>query len=120
MSEKRSPVLNPKRKTLERSFHPGKMRWRHAVTSVGVNTLERENPAHPLKEINHPLFPTQRAYGFTPNTLTHVIKGLYRQAELNGATSYCRRRGFLTRLSEKGVSVRVYAKAGFFYSVTHV
>jgi integrase/recombinase XerD len=63
--------------------------------------------AHPPKDINRPLFPTQRARGFTPNTLTHVINGLYRQAGLNGATSHSGRRGFLTRLSEKGVSVRV-------------
>ena len=63
--------------------------------------------AHPPKDMNRPLFPTQRAYGFTPNTLTHVINGLYRQAGLNGATSHSGRRGFLTRLSEKGVSVRV-------------
>jgi integrase/recombinase XerD len=63
--------------------------------------------AHPPKDMNRPLFPTQRALGFTPNTLTHVINGLYRQAGLNGATSHSGRRGFLTRLSEKGVSVRV-------------
>ena len=63
--------------------------------------------AHPPKDMNRPLFATQRAFGFTPNTLTHVINGLYRQAGLNGATSHSGRRGFLTRLSEKGVSVRV-------------
>jgi integrase/recombinase XerD len=63
--------------------------------------------AHPPKDMNRPLFPTQRAYGFTPNTLTHVVNGLYRQAGLNGATSHSGRRGFLTRLSQKGVSVRV-------------
>lgn len=61
----------------------------------------------PPKDLTKPLFPTQRAHGFTPNTLTHVINGLYRQAGLNGATTHSGRRGFLTRLSEKGVSVRV-------------
>ena len=46
MSENRSPVPNPKRKTWERSFHPGKMRWRHAVTSVGVkNHHPKQNRA---------------------------------------------------------------------------
>ncbi len=63
--------------------------------------------AHPPKDIHKPLFPTQRAQGFTPNTLTHIVNGLYKQAGLNGATSHSGRRGFLTRLSEKGVSVRV-------------
>lgn len=69
--------------------------------------LARYIAVHPPKEMNRPLFATQRAFGFTPNTLTHVINGLYRQAGLNGATSHSGRRGFLTRLSEKGVSVRV-------------
>jgi len=63
--------------------------------------------AHPPKDLHKPLFPTQRAHGFTPNTLTHIVNGLYKQAGLNGATSHSGRRGFLTRLSEKGVSVRV-------------
>lgn len=63
--------------------------------------------AHPPRDLTKPLFPTQRSSGFTPNTLTHVINGLYRQAGLNGATTHSGRRGFLTRLSEKGVSVRV-------------
>ncbi|MFM1977519.1 MAG: hypothetical protein RLZZ151_34 [Pseudomonadota bacterium] len=63
--------------------------------------------AHPPKDLHRPLFPTQRALGFTPNTLTHIVNGLYKQAGLNGATSHSGRRGFLTRLSEKGVSVRV-------------
>jgi integrase/recombinase XerD len=63
--------------------------------------------AHPPKDIHQPLFRTQRALGFTPNTLTHIVNGLYKQAGLNGATSHSGRRGFLTKLSEKGVSVRV-------------
>ena len=63
--------------------------------------------AHPPKDATKPLFRTQRAQGFTPNTLTHIVNGLYKQAGLNGATSHSGRRGFLTKLSEKGVSVRV-------------
>jgi len=30
--------------------------------------------AHPPKDMNRPLFPTQRAFGFTPNTLTACNK----------------------------------------------
>ena len=63
--------------------------------------------AHPPKTMNRPLFPTQRALGFTPNTLTHVINGLYRQAGLNGATSHSGRRSFITNLASKGIGVRV-------------
>lgn len=63
--------------------------------------------AHPCKDSKKPLFATLRADGFTSNTLTHIVNGLYRQAGLDGATSHSGRRGFLTKLSEKGVSVRV-------------
>lgn len=63
--------------------------------------------AHPCKDAKKPLFATQRAEGFTANTLTHIVGGIYRHAGVDGATSHSGRRGFLTRLSEKGVSVRV-------------
>lgn len=63
--------------------------------------------AHACKDPKKPLFKTLRADGFTPNTLTHIVSGLYKQAGLDGATSHSGRRGFLTKLSEKGVSVRV-------------
>lgn len=63
--------------------------------------------AHPCNDLKKPLFATLRADGFTSNTLTHIVNGLYRQAGLDGATSHSGRRGYLTKLSEKGVSVRV-------------
>jgi len=63
--------------------------------------------AYPCKDLKKPLFATLRADGFTSNTLTHIVNGLYRQAGLDGATSHSGRRGYLTKLSEKGVSVRV-------------
>ena len=53
------------------------------------------------------MFSTQRAEGFTANTFTHIVGGIYRHAGVDGASSLSGRRGFLTRLSEKGVSVRV-------------
>jgi len=61
----------------------------------------------PCLDAKKPLFATLRADGFTSNTLTHIVNGLYRQAGLDGATSHSGRRGYLTKLSEKGVSVRV-------------
>lgn len=63
--------------------------------------------AHPCKNLKKPLFATLRSDGFTSNTLTHIVNGLYKQAGLDGATSHSGRRGYLTKLSEKGVSVRV-------------
>lgn len=63
-------------------------------------TLRRRNP-------DHALLSTQRSAGFTANSLTQVINGIYRQAGFDGASSHSRRRTFLTNLAEKGVIVRV-------------
>jgi len=64
------------------------------------------------------LFSTQRAEGFTANTLTHIVGGIYRHAGVDGASSLSGRRGFLTRLSEKGVSVRVMMQLAVQMSTT--
>ena len=54
-----------------------------------------------------PFFDTQRSAGFTANTLTHIINGIYRAAGIDGATSHSGRRTFITNLAERGVSARV-------------
>lgn len=55
------------------------------------------------------LFPTQKnpRRGFTANTLCQLFCKIYKDARMTGASSHSGRRFFLTRLSEKGVSVRV-------------
>jgi integrase/recombinase XerD len=53
------------------------------------------------------LFATQRSAAFTANSLTQIVNGIYKQAGLDGCSSHSGRRGFLTNLAEKGVSVRV-------------
>lgn len=60
-----------------------------------------------VEDVKQALFATQRSAAFTANSLTQVVNGLYKQAGLTGATSHSGRRGFLTNLAEKGVSVRV-------------
>ena len=60
-----------------------------------------------IKDVKQPLFATQRSAGFTANSLTQVVNAIYKHAGFDGASSHSGRRGFLTNLAEKGVSVRV-------------
>ena len=61
---------------------------------------------HKPKNPTQPLFYTQRSDGFTANTLTHIVNGIYKNAGISGATSHSGRRTGLTNLSERGVGVR--------------
>jgi len=60
-----------------------------------------------VRDSKQALFASQRSSAFTANTLTQVVNGIYRNAGLDGCSSHSGRRGFLTNLAEKGVSVRV-------------
>jgi integrase/recombinase XerD len=60
-----------------------------------------------IRDPKQALFKTQRSAAFTANSLTQVVNGIYRNAGFDGASSHSGRRGFLTNLAEKGVSVRV-------------
>jgi len=60
-----------------------------------------------VRDSKQTLFNTQRSAAFTANSLTQVVNGIYRNAGFDGASSHSGRRGFLTNLAEKGVSVRV-------------
>ena len=55
------------------------------------------------------LFPSQRnnIRGFSPSTLAQHFYYLYKNAKVDGASSHSGRRGFITNLSNKGVSVRL-------------
>ncbi|MDA9194808.1 site-specific integrase [Burkholderiales bacterium] len=58
------------------------------------------------KQLTQPLFYTQRSNGFTANTLTHIVNGIYKGAGISGATSHSGRRIRLANLAERGVGVR--------------
>ena len=60
-----------------------------------------------VRDKKQPLFATQRSAGFTANSLTQVVNGIYKRVGLDGATSHSGRRGFITNLAERGVSARV-------------
>jgi len=60
-----------------------------------------------VRDPKQALFNTQRSAAFTANSLTQVVNGIYRNSGFDGASSHSGRRGFLTNLAEKGVSVRV-------------
>ncbi len=60
-----------------------------------------------VRDAKQALFATQRSAAFTANSLTQVVNGIYKHAGFDGASSHSGRRGFLTNLAEKGVSVRV-------------
>lgn len=62
---------------------------------------------HPNKRTDRPLFYTERSKGFTADTLTHIVNGLYKRAGLDGCSSHSGRRTFITNLAEQGVSARV-------------
>lgn len=63
--------------------------------------------AHKPKQLTQPLFYTQRSEGFTANTLTDIVNGIYKAAGIRSATSHSGRRSGLTNLTKRGVSVRV-------------
>ena len=48
-----------------------------------------------------------RSAGFTANTLTKIVNGIYKHAGISGPTSHSGRRTGLTNLAERGVGVRV-------------
>ena len=60
-----------------------------------------------FKEDEEAIFDNAVIYnGFTANTLTHIVNGIYKGAGISGATSHSGRRTGLTNLAERGVGVR--------------
>lgn len=64
---------------------------------------------HPylLEDTEGKLFRSQKRNGFSSQTIQNLFKFLYKEANIENASSHSGRRSFITSLSEKGVSVRV-------------
>ena len=66
-----------------------------------------ENHPYLLEGAEGKLFRSQKRNGFSSQTIQNLFKFLYREANIENASSHSGRRSFITSLSEKGVSVRV-------------
>jgi integrase/recombinase XerD len=66
-----------------------------------------EKHSYLLDDIEGKLFRSQKRNGFSSQTIQNLLKFLFREANIENASSHSGRRSFITSLSEKGVSVRV-------------
>ena len=66
-----------------------------------------EKHSYLLEDTKSKLFRSQKRNGFSSQTIQNLLKFLYREANIENASSHSGRRSFITNLSEKGVSVRV-------------
>ena len=79
--------------------------WRQDV-NLALSARLSARALHP----DAPLIASQKRRHFSPNSLCQAMKSWYEAAAIEGASSHSGRRGFITRLSEHGVSPLILAK----------
>ena len=60
-----------------------------------------------IRDVQKPLFYTQKRDGFSANTMTQYFHFLYRKSGIEGASSHSGRRSFLTGLANKGTAIHI-------------
>ena len=86
---------------------------KHAQQVVVNEQLRKEialyvsKKPHLLHDTEGKFFRSQKREGFSSQTIQNLFRSLYRDANIENASSHSGRRSFITNLSEKGVSVRV-------------
>ena len=60
-----------------------------------------------IRDVQKPLFYTQKRDGFSANTMTQYFHFLYKKAGIEGASSHSGRRSFLTGLANKGTAIHI-------------
>ncbi len=72
------------------------------ATYIEETKPKHDFPYHPER----PLFLSQKAGRFSPNSIQQLLYHLYQLAGIKGASSHSGRRTFATRLIEKGVDIK--------------
>lgn len=63
-----------------------------------------------LREVNPYLLQSQKGLCFSPNTLCQLLNCIYQACGIEGASSHSGRRSFITKMANKGVSIKVLAE----------
>ena len=63
-----------------------------------------------LRELNRPLFESQKGGHFSANTMCQLFLDIYKACGLKDASSHSGPRTYITRLANKGVGVRLLAE----------
>jgi integrase/recombinase XerD len=63
-----------------------------------------------LRELDRPLFESQKGGHFSANTMCQLFLDIYKACGFKDASSHSGRRTYITRLANKGVGVRLLAE----------